>query len=98
MPDICGTTTMLAIAAIGAILGLRFKVFVLVPAIVLSSVASCTIGIAHGNSLWSILLVVFFVATALQIGYFAGTAILFGVARVRARKLPSRVIAVAQRR
>ena len=91
-------TTMLAITAMGAMLGLRFKVFVLVPAIALSSVASCSIGIAHGNSLWSILLVTFFVVTALQIGYFAGTLTRIGVAKVRARKHPSGVIAVAQRR
>ena len=89
---------MLAITAIGAMLGLRFKVFVLVPAIALSSIASCGIGIAHGNSLWSILLATFFVVTALQIGYFAGTLTRFGVARARARKHPSAAIAIAQRR
>ena len=64
--------TMLAITAFGAVLGFRFKVFVLVPAIALSSVASWGVGIAHGNSFWSILLATFFVMTALQIGYFAG--------------------------
>jgi hypothetical protein len=90
--------TMLAIAAFGAVLGLRFKVFVLVPAIALSSAASWGVGIAHGNSFWSILLATLFLMTALQVGYFAGTVIRFGVAKARARRHPSGIIAVAERR
>jgi len=90
--------TALAITAIGAMLGLRFKVFVLVPAIALSFVASFGIGIANGNSLWSILVVTFLVMIALQIGYFAGTFIRFGVAKARARKHPPGIIAIASRR
>jgi hypothetical protein len=90
--------TILAITAFGAVLGLRFKVFVLVPAIALSSAASWGVGIAHGNSFWSILLAMLFVMTALQVGYLAGIVIRFGVAKARARRHPSGIIAIAERR
>ena len=93
-----GITTVLSIAAIGALLGFRFKVFVLVPAIGLSLVVSCGIGSAHGNSLESIFLAAFSVVGALQVGYLAGIAIRFRVAKARAGKHPSGNIAVAQRR
>jgi hypothetical protein len=90
--------TMLAITVIGAVLGLRFKAFVLVPAIAISSVVSSSVSIVHGNSLWSTSLATFFIVTVLQVGYFAGTVIRFGIARARARKHPSGIVAVAQRR
>jgi len=89
---------MLAMATIGAVLGLRFKVFVLVPAITLASVASWGIGIAHGRSFWSILLVTAFVMIALQVGYFAGTTLRLGVAKMRGRRHLLTTIAVAERR
>ncbi len=53
--------TMLATTAIlmliGALLGQRFKVLILVPAIVIASAAILAFGMAHNNSVWSNLLV-----------------------------------------
>lgn len=59
---------------IGASLGLRFKVFVLLPAIILSVLVIVSAGIAHSDSYSSILLTAIFVIAALQIGYLAGSA------------------------
>jgi hypothetical protein len=59
---------------IGATLGLRFKVFVLLPATFLSTLVIVSSGIAHSDSYSSILLDAIFVIAALQIGYLAGSA------------------------
>ena len=91
--------TLVTMAAlIGAILGLRFKVLILVPAFVISSVAIFGTGIAHSDNPRSMLLTVFLAITALQLGYMAGALICSIVAKTRARKDLSSVIAVVQKR
>jgi hypothetical protein len=74
--------TMLAMMAvlIGALLGQRFKVFILVPAIVIASTAILGFGMAHDDSSWSALLVAGLTITALQFGYFGGAVIHFLIA------------------
>jgi NADH:ubiquinone oxidoreductase subunit 6 (subunit J) len=57
---------------VGAALAQRFKVKVLVPAIVIFSGFSIVIGGAHAQPAWSIVLMVATTATCLQIGYFVG--------------------------
>ena len=91
--------TLVTMAAlIGAILGLRYNVLILVPASVISSVAIFGTGMARSDSPSSILLTVFLAITALQMGYMTGALIYSIVAKTRARKdLPS-VIAVVQKR
>ena len=91
--------TMLAMTAmlIGAMLGLRFKVLILVPAIVIGSAATLGIGMAHSNSLWSILLAMALAITALQMGYLGGAAIRFVSAGERVRKDAPGIIPAAQR-
>jgi hypothetical protein len=59
---------------IGALLGQRFKVFILVPAAAIGSAANFGIGMAHGNSLWSILLATVLAISALQMGYLGGSS------------------------
>ena len=67
---------MIAIVTlIGAMLGLRFKVFVLLPANFLSVLAIVSAGIAHSESHWSTLVTASFVIAALQVGYLAGSAV-----------------------
>ena len=85
-------------ALIGAILGLRFKVLILVPAFVTSSVAIFGTGIAHGDNPSSILLTAVLAITALQMGYTAGALICAIVVKTRTRKDLSRVIVVVQKR
>ncbi len=60
---------------IGALLGLRFKVFVLAPAITIGSAGALAIGIALNDGLSSIVLAMAVTIAALQVGYFSGMAI-----------------------
>jgi len=92
------TTLGVAAALIGAILGLRFKVLILIPAFVMSSTAVLGIGVAHGTSPWSVLTTAIFVMIALQTGYVAGIVIHSIVTQASARKQQSGSIATIQRR
>ena len=85
--------TCFVVTAVGAALGLRFKAFVLVPAIAVSSLGALAIGIGSGDSIWSSLLGMLSVVTALQIGYIAGTFLLFGVMRAQAHKPVPNIVA-----
>jgi hypothetical protein len=58
-------------AIIGILLGLRFKVFVLIPA---TLIASCTV-IATGHSFKAIVLTLLATAALLQVGYVLGCVI-----------------------
>lgn len=89
---------MTVTAFVGTILELRFKVLALVPAIGASSVTILGAAIAHGNSLWSVLVAVLLAVTTLQIGYLTGTVMYLVLVKSRARKQPSNVVAVTQRR
>ena len=57
---------------VGAALGQRFKVVVLMPAMVIVPGIWIVTGIAHAQSAWAIILMVATAATCLQIGYFVG--------------------------
>lgn len=77
---------------IGAMLGLRFKVAILVPAIIIGSVVILAIGMSSGNNFWSVLLVMIVMITALQMGYLSGTVIHFSIAGSRVSPLIAAVI------
>ena len=91
--------TMLAMTAvlIGAVLGQRFKVLILVPAIIIGLAVILAIGMAHHDNLWSTLLAMALITTALQIGYLGGIVIRFVIAAARVGRNSPRTIAVAQR-
>jgi len=57
---------------IGAVLGLRFKVLILIPAICLVTIYTAVVGIAHGDRAATLILMAALVVTALQCGYFFG--------------------------
>jgi len=59
-------------ALVGIVLGLRFKVLVLVPAIALATILALIIGLARGDGFRSIVLAMVIVGIALQLGYFVG--------------------------
>ena len=63
---------MLLLPAVGAALGLRFRIFVLAPVILLVGAVTVGFGIAIGQGSASILLLVFGDLALLQIGYFIG--------------------------
>ena len=81
---------------IGALLGQRFKVFILVPAIAISSAATFGIGMAHNSSLWSSLLATVLAISALQMGYLGGAVLRFSAGQ-QVRKGSQGVIAAGQR-
>jgi hypothetical protein len=62
-------------ALLGAVLGLRFKVWILVPAIIFGLVATAVVGLLRGDDVWSIALIMVLVATSLQIGYFVAITV-----------------------
>lgn len=59
----------------GMVLGQRFKVFVLAPAILLVLVLILGVGIARAETAWTIGLNTVALITSLQIGYLLGLAI-----------------------
>ena len=57
----------------GIALGLRFKVVVLVPAVIFVMLFAVIIGVARAEPFWPIVLAMVILGTALQFGYLAGT-------------------------
>jgi hypothetical protein len=90
---------MLAITAmlIGAVLGLRFTVIILFPAIIIGSAATFAIGMARSDSLLSVLLAIVMAMTMLQMGYLGGTFIRLGIAGHASKRIRPKTITVAQR-
>jgi hypothetical protein len=59
-------------AIAGAVLGLRFKVLILVPAVMFAVMFAAVVGIARTDSVLSVVLLMAAVGAAVQIGYLAG--------------------------
>ena len=74
-------------ALAGAVLGMRYKVLALVPAIGLALMMVLISAIARGDGIWAILGAAAAAGTALQIGYLAGTLIRFAMAGARGARL-----------
>lgn len=91
------TTFTLAAAVMGALLGLRFKVLILIPAIAVSSAAVVYAGLSHGSSTGSILLLIVMTMTAIQFGYFAGAILGNSLVSSRKEKDSSGIVEVVQR-
>jgi hypothetical protein len=62
---------------VGAVLGLRFKVFVLAPVICIALVIVAVDGVARGDELWRLAVSMIVIATAVQLGYILGIVIQF---------------------
>lgn len=60
-------------ALIGAALGLRFNVFILIPAIILAGIGTAFIQVARGDQMGSAVLAIVLAAAALQISYLVGS-------------------------
>jgi CBS-domain-containing membrane protein len=65
---------VLAAALVGAVLGLRFTVFVLLPAVASALAIALAIGVMQHVGAWSIAATAAMVTVALQLGYLGGTA------------------------
>jgi hypothetical protein len=59
-------------ASVGIALGLRYKIVILIRAVVLVIMFATVVGIAHGHPYWSIILALAISGTAIQLGYLAG--------------------------
>jgi hypothetical protein len=59
-------------AVAGAVLGLRYKVLILVPAVMFAVMFAVIVGIARAESVLSVVLLTAAVGAAVQIGYLAG--------------------------
>jgi hypothetical protein len=57
---------------IGAALGMRFKVLIVIPVIGLALLGTAAVGIAHGDPIGLVVLTMVLIATTLQLGYLAG--------------------------
>ena len=82
---------------IGAILGLRFKVFVLIVPIIIGFAVIAGVGISSGSSAGFILFLAFLGLTALQMGYVTGAVIGCFAVKPRASEDPSGIVAAEPR-
>ena len=57
------------------VLGPRFSLFILVPAIGLASTMVAVTGMARGDDVWSLVAPMVVVTTFLQLGYFGGSVL-----------------------
>jgi hypothetical protein len=71
---------------IGAVLGLRFTVWILVPGIAFGLFSALAAGIAHRHDLGTIALTMVLIAIGLQLGYLAGTGLHYLVDAARAAR------------
>lgn len=90
------TLTMTAILA-GAMLGLRFKIPVLLPATVVGSAAALGATMTQGGGLWFLVLALVLVISALQIGYLSGAFFRSVTAGTRDSKHSHATIVAVQR-
>jgi hypothetical protein len=67
----------LTMLGIGSTLGLRFRIFVLLPVILLGLSVCTAFGLAQGTTIGSIMLTNVVGATCLQIGYLGGALLKF---------------------
>jgi Exopolysaccharide production repressor len=75
---------IVSMTLVGAVLGTRFKVLILVPAIGLAAIANVAGGIVHGDSASAILTATVIAAVCLQLGYFCGMVAQYASAVARA--------------
>lgn len=68
---------------VGAALGSRYKVLIVVPVTVLAVAAVAMVCISNGHGFWSTAAAVALVATSLELGYFGGSFASFALASAR---------------
>jgi hypothetical protein len=74
----------------GAILGSRFRVFVLVPAMLFATVSTVAVSLANGVNLLTSFLAVWAVLASLQCGYVGGVVAAYFAARIKLPHLAER--------
>jgi hypothetical protein len=65
---------------LGAFLGIKFRVLILIPALGAILLTVVAIGIAHADAVWAILITLAAAVSSLQIGYLGGAIIQYALA------------------
>jgi hypothetical protein len=78
---------ILLVFLLGAVLGMRFKVLILIPAIAFALIAILVGGVARADSVSAILIAIVLTSIGLQIGYLSGIATRYSIALARAERL-----------
>src|SRR5215467_4248629 len=60
---------------VGIVLGLRYKILILVPAVLFAMILAIAVGVGRADSFWSIVLTTIALVIAVQLGYLAGLVI-----------------------
>src|SRR5215470_14780585 len=68
---------------VGIVLGLRYKILILVPAVLFAMILAIAVGVGRADSFWSIVLATVALVIAVQLGYLAGIAIYAAIAAMR---------------
>ncbi len=89
---------ILTIFLAGAALGLRFKVMILVPALILAALLAAIVGLTRGDQFWSIAAAMILLGTAIQVGYLAGLLFRAKLASFRAQRIRAKLPSVRERR
>ncbi len=92
------TVLVFAVTAflVGTLLGLRFKVYILLPVIIASLAAIVGVGFKYESGIGFVLFVTFLCITTLQLGYLFGSLIGVYVAASSAQKGRSQIIETVQ--
>ena len=81
---------------VGVLLGLCFKVFILLPVITVSVAAIARVGFKYENSIGFVLFVIFLGVTALQMGYLCGSVIALYIAETHQQRRRPGIIETAK--
>jgi hypothetical protein len=76
-------TLILIGGAAGVVLGLRYKVLVLIPIMCVALAVVALDAVAHGGGLGRMTLMMFSIVTSLQFGYILGAIVMHTIARPR---------------
>jgi len=71
---------------IGAVLGMRFKVLILIPAIGLALIVILAAGVARDDNVSAILIAAVLASSFLQIGYLCGAVTRYSIALARTER------------
>ena len=83
------STLILLSILFGALMGVRFKVFVLIPAIPFTLIVMLAYGMAFGTSLSRISIAIAVAVSCLQIGYIFGILARYGTTLAREARPPN---------
>ncbi|MDO8878756.1 MAG: hypothetical protein Q8M24_11165 [Pseudolabrys sp.] len=57
----------------GIAIGFRFKIYMVVPAVLAAAISTVAVSVAQGDQFWSIVAALTLTAIALQVGYLCGS-------------------------